>query len=181
MRILFGFMGIGLWLAAIMMGGPLRGFLDPPSFVIVIGGSIAFTLAYHTWSDLSQAFIAGLKSEPVAPEQAEKHITVMSTARLVTGASGVVGTMIGLVLMLQNLDDPKHIGPALAVSFLTLLYAVILSEFLLAPLMNRIRLRATETGGEKEPLKPAMISVVTVPLALLALFALIAAFTFQQG
>ena len=181
MRVLFGCVGIGLWLAGIMMAGPLRGFIDPVSIVIVIGGSIAFTLAYHTWSDLAQAFIAGFKSGILAPDQAEKHITVISTARLVTGASGVVGTMIGLVLMLQNLDDPKHIGPALAVAFLTLLYAVILSEFLMAPLMNRIRLRTPAAGGGKAPLKPAMVSVVAVPLALLALFALIAAFTFKQG
>jgi len=181
MRILFGCSGIGLLIAAMALSGRVDAFINMPSVFIVLGSAIAFTLAFHSWADVTGAFSAGFGSGELAPDQAEKYVTVMSTARLVTGASGVVGTMIGLVQMLLNLDDPKHIGPAVAVAFLTLLYAVILSEFLLAPLMNRIRLRAPASGDGKDPLKPAMVSVVTVPLAMMTLFSIISVFAFNQG
>ena len=37
-------------------------------------------------------------------------------------AMGMIGTLIGLVQMLSNMDDPKAIGPAMAVALLTTLY-----------------------------------------------------------
>ncbi len=39
---------------------------------------------------------------------------------------GLLGTLLGLVGMLQNMSDPKAIGPAMAISFLTVLYAAVI-------------------------------------------------------
>ena len=39
---------------------------------------------------------------------------------------GIVATLIGFVKMLQRLDDPTSLGPALAVALLTTLYGFIL-------------------------------------------------------
>jgi len=50
--------------------------------------------------------------------------------------SGVLGTLIGSVQMLANLDDPKKLGPAIAVALLTLVYSVLISELCLAPMSN---------------------------------------------
>jgi chemotaxis protein MotA len=38
--------------------------------------------------------------------------------------AGAIGTVIGLVQMLQNLSDPSAIGPAMAVSLLTMFYGM---------------------------------------------------------
>ena len=43
--------------------------------------------------------------------------------------SRLYGTLIGLVKMLSNMDDPSAIGPAMAVALLTIFYSVILGEF----------------------------------------------------
>jgi chemotaxis protein MotA len=40
-------------------------------------------------------------------------------------AMGMIGTLIGLVAMLSNMDDPKAIGPAMAVALLTTLYVLV--------------------------------------------------------
>ena len=37
-------------------------------------------------------------------------------------AMGMIGTLVGLVGMLQNMSDPKAIGPAMAIALLTTLY-----------------------------------------------------------
>ena len=47
-------------------------------------------------------------------------------------AAGAIGTLIGLTQMLQQLDDPSKIGPAMAVALLTMLYGVFLSEVVFA-------------------------------------------------
>ena len=41
--------------------------------------------------------------------------------------AGLTGTLIGLVVLLQNMSDPEQLGPALAVGLLTILYALTLS------------------------------------------------------
>ena len=46
-------------------------------------------------------------------------------------AYGMIGTLIGLVILLQNLDDPSMIGPAMAVALITTLYGSIFSYFML--------------------------------------------------
>ena len=57
--------------------------------------------------------------------------------------------MIGLVLMLANLDDPAKIGPAMAVCLLTVLYGTILKYFIYAPILHRIEARITESHKDK--------------------------------
>ena len=43
-------------------------------------------------------------------------------------AMGMIGTLIGLVQMLANMDDPKSIGPAMAIALLTTLYGAIIAN-----------------------------------------------------
>ncbi len=40
---------------------------------------------------------------------------------------GVIGTLIGVISMMASMDNPKMIGPALALALLTLLWAVCLN------------------------------------------------------
>jgi chemotaxis protein MotA len=59
----------------------------------------------------------------------------------VTPAMGMIGTLVGLVAMLSNMDDPKSIGPAMAVALLTTLYGAILSNMVFFPIADKLSLR----------------------------------------
>ncbi|MBK9387226.1 MAG: MotA/TolQ/ExbB proton channel family protein [Planctomycetes bacterium] len=61
-------------------------------------------------------------------------------------AFGMIGTVIGLVQMLQRLDEPRAIGAGMAVALLTTLYGAVLANLLCAPLGGKLgaRARATE-------------------------------------
>ncbi|STO99006.1 Chemotaxis protein MotA [Grimontia hollisae] len=59
----------------------------------------------------------------------------------VAPAMGMIGTLIGLVAMLSNMDDPKAIGPAMAVALLTTLYGAMLANMVAIPIANKLRLR----------------------------------------
>ncbi len=54
-------------------------------------------------------------------------------------AMGMIGTLIGLVQMLANMDDPKAIGPAMAVALLTTLYGAIIANAIALPLAAKLK------------------------------------------
>lgn len=53
-------------------------------------------------------------------------------------AMGMIGTLVGLVLMLGNMSDPKAIGPAMAVALLTTMYGAIIANVLFMPLLTKL-------------------------------------------
>jgi chemotaxis protein MotA len=70
-----------------------------------------------------------------------RHQSVIAVWRSVAEAApamGMVGTIIGLVHMFANMDDPSKIGPGMAVAMLTTLYGVILGSGIAAPIAGRL-------------------------------------------
>ena len=53
-------------------------------------------------------------------------------------AMGMIGTLIGLVLMLGNMSDPQAIGPAMAVALLTTMYGAIVANVVFAPMLSKL-------------------------------------------
>jgi chemotaxis protein MotA len=53
-------------------------------------------------------------------------------------AMGMIGTLIGLVLMLGNMADPKAIGPAMAVALLTTLYGAFFANVMFLPMQTTL-------------------------------------------
>ncbi|MEM7569223.1 MAG: MotA/TolQ/ExbB proton channel family protein [Pseudomonadota bacterium] len=59
---------------------------------------------------------------------------VMQRAGQTAPAMGLIGTLIGLVQMLGQLNDPKTLGPAIAVALLTTFYGALLAYVVLLPI-----------------------------------------------
>ena len=59
-------------------------------------------------------------------------------------AMGMIGTLVGLVLMLGNMADPKAIGPAMAVALLTTLYGAFMANIICLPMSVKLNNRAQE-------------------------------------
>jgi len=57
---------------------------------------------------------------------------------------GLIGTLIGLVQMLGNLDDPSTIGPAMAVALLTTFYGAVLANMVFSPMASKLERNSTE-------------------------------------
>ena len=53
-------------------------------------------------------------------------------------AMGMIGTLVGLVLMLGNMAAPKAIGPAMAVALLTTLYGAFIANVLFLPMITSL-------------------------------------------
>lgn len=67
----------------------------------------------------------------------------------VAPAMGMIGTLIGLVQMLSAMDDPKAIGPAMAVALLTTLYGAMLANMVALPIADKLTLRKKEESKIK--------------------------------
>ena len=134
---LSGFVFVILVCAGIVMGGELLAFIDLPSFLIVIGGMSCATVGSFPIHVIGEAIGDAFgRNATEDEERVLRSYHVLSKMGDFAIASGLTGTVIGLVNMLANLDDPSAIGPAMAVALLTILYGVILGEFVCRTLAN---------------------------------------------
>ncbi|MFT5181747.1 MAG: chemotaxis protein MotA [Alphaproteobacteria bacterium] len=73
-----------------------------------------------------------------------KGASVLRRAADVAPAMGLIGTLVGLVQMLGNLEDPAAIGPAMAVALLTTFYGAVLGNMVLAPLAGKLERKSDD-------------------------------------
>ncbi len=59
-------------------------------------------------------------------------------------AYGMIGTLVGLVVMLKNMDDVSKIGPGMAIALLTTLYGAVLANALCLPLVDKLTAKHNE-------------------------------------
>lgn len=205
---LIGLLGaIGIIVAAILLGASSETFVNAPSLLIVLGGSLFVVLAKFSLVQFIGAIkVAGrafsfklpdtettitelVELSTIARKQGllaleDKEINsdflksgiqllidghpqetvraILEKERLMTldrnrwgakiftalgdvgPAMGMIGTLIGLVQMLSNMEDPKAIGPAMAVALLTTLYGAMLATMVCIPIADKLNLRMTE-------------------------------------
>ncbi|WP_286234733.1 flagellar motor protein PomA [Thalassotalea sediminis] len=92
-------------------------------------------------------------------ERHETGIGMLSSLAEIAPAMGMIGTLIGLVAMLSNMDDPKAIGPAMAVALLTTLYGAFLANVIAIPIANKLKLRMAEEKLNQELILDAVLGI----------------------
>ncbi|VAW64460.1 Flagellar motor rotation protein MotA [hydrothermal vent metagenome] len=198
---------MGFILGAILAGGSILLFVNVPSLLIVLGGSVSVVLMQFTLGQFFGAFKVALKAfihknvdatqlieqagvlanvarkegmmalesqeienpflnkgiqlcvDGHPPDLVRKMLSKdisLTIQRHETGqkifkalgdiapAMGMIGTLIGLVQMLANMDDPKSIGPAMAVALLTTLYGAVVANAFALPIADKLELRSQE-------------------------------------
>jgi len=212
----------GIVLASIVLGGSPGTFVNGPSLLVVLGGTIAVTMMKFSLAKFLGATSIALKAflhKPSAPEELiDTAVELAKTARqggllaledaevpdefmksglglLIDGhpadvvrsmltkdlnltlqrhsdgqdifkaigdvgpAMGMIGTLIGLVQMLANMDDPKQIGPAMAVALLTTLYGAILANMVAIPIADKLSVRSREENKSKSLVIDALLGI----------------------
>ncbi len=215
----------GLMISAIMQGGSLMIFIDIPSAIIVIGGTIGTAFVNFPFSHIVGAikvarnaffhkatsptetisklityagkarkegilslqsvmneidddfFLKGLQmavdgQEPEAlKEMLEKEIEyvmerhdqgteIFNAFAAIAPAMGMIGTLIGLVQMLQNMNDPSSIGPAMAVALLTTFYGAVIANVIATPIAGKLKIRSASEVLNKTLVTEGMTSIL---------------------
>lgn len=74
-------------------------------------------------------------------------------------AWGMIGTLIGLVNMLQSMDDPSSIGPNMAVALLTTLYGSLLANWICTPVASKLKANNGSELMVKEIMIEGLLSI----------------------
>jgi len=216
-------LAFGLILASIIMGTGLGAFIDIPSIIIVIGGTIASLLIAFplpTVIGAIKVFLKSILGAPPNPQELIEQIVelavkarkesilalenvqienqflakgirlvvdgtapnlvkdildteikfmkqrhqsgqvIFGTVAAMAPAFGMIGTLIGLVQMLQNLSDPSAIGPSMAVALLTTFYGALLANIFGVPIKTKLEQKSQEEAIVMEIIKQGVISIM---------------------
>lgn len=74
-------------------------------------------------------------------------------------AFGMIGTLIGLIRMLANMENPASIGPGMSVALVTTFYGVLLANVLFLPLAGKLAARSEEEILRREMVVEGVLSI----------------------
>ena len=216
--------GFTLIIMGILSGGSMSAFVDAPSLLITLGGTVAATLINHPlnmmvglvgigmkaffWTSLPSTeliekivgFAETARREGIlALEQAVQEVddafmstgirlavdgtepeliqTILETElsfieeRHKAGANmfsymggaapafGMIGTLVGLVNMLQNLDDPSALGPGMATALITTFYGAVCANIIFIPIAGKLKIRSAEELLQKRMIMEGIMSI----------------------
>ncbi len=217
-------LGLFMVLLAIMTGGDLGAYVNGPAVLIVVGGSIAATMASQPlkgFFKIPKVVAKTIFNKTPAPaalitslvdlaevarrdgilalegmiEEMKDEFMVRGVQMAVDGtdpeiiqavmetelenllerhdvgksmldalgryapAFGMIGTLVGLVAMLSNMDDPSKIGAGMAAALLTTLYGALLANVLFLPLADKLALRSAEEALSKTIIIHGVMSI----------------------
>lgn len=89
----------------------------------------------------------------------KKKITFWEDVASMGPAWGMIGTLVGLVNMLQNMSDPSSIGPAMAVALITTLYGSMLANWICTPVANKLKVNNNNEVQMKEIMIEGLLSI----------------------
>ena len=92
-------------------------------------------------------------------ERHQKGRNVVEKAGDYAPACGMIGTLIGLVLMLNNLETPETIGPSMAIALLTTFYGMVLANLVFIPIAGKLYSRTEQEVFMKQIIVEGVIGV----------------------
>ncbi len=92
-------------------------------------------------------------------ERHEIGAEVVSIMGSFAPAMGMIGTVIGLIQMLQTMSDPSTIGPSMAVALITTFYGAILANLVFNPMAGKLRTRHKEEVLIRELMLEGILSI----------------------
>ncbi|MBX0359062.1 flagellar motor protein MotP [Halobacillus sp. Nhm2S1] len=101
-----------------------------------------------------------MKAEIVAVEERhQRGRAIIEKAGEYAPAWGMIGTLIGLVLMLQSLSNPATLGPQMAVALLTTFYGTLLANLVFIPMAGKLENKTYEEIFIKQVIIEGVIGV----------------------
>jgi chemotaxis protein MotA len=121
-----------------------------------LGEAVQLVVDGYTGDDIDR--ILGTEVDSLVRRHKEAA-SIMSKAADIAPAMGLIGTLVGLVQMLSQLDDPTAIGPAMAIALLTTFYGAVFGTIILSPLSAKLDRNSTHEAILKDMIMTAMASI----------------------
>ena len=92
-------------------------------------------------------------------ERHGKGQNIFRTMGTLSPAFGMIGTLIGLIEMLSQLEDPSALGGGMAVALITTLYGALMANLFFIPMSQKLKLRSEEEVLMKEVMIEGILSI----------------------
>ena len=89
----------------------------------------------------------------------KKGKMMMEAFATLAPAWGMIGTLVGLILMLANLDDPDALGPGMALALITTLYGSLMANLIFSPMAGKLDTRSKEEALIRELMIMGILSI----------------------
>lgn len=89
----------------------------------------------------------------------ETGAEILLTLGAFAPAMGMIGTVIGLIMMLQTMEDPSTIGPAMAVALITTFYGALLANLLFLPMAGKLKTRSKSEIQNMEMIMEGILAI----------------------
>ena len=86
-------------------------------------------------------------------------VEVLRRLAEVAPSMGLIGTLIGLIQLLGNLNSPAEIGPAMAIALLTTFYGAVLAYMVFAPLAAKLEINIAAENTINQTYSRGAISI----------------------
>ena len=176
-RLVGGVAVVGLFAWLITSRCSLGTFVEAGILLASVTGPLALLMLAFGWGTVRTACLALVRTN-VPPVQLRRAVAVWRLAAVLALAWGVVVMLVGLMIMLRNMDDPHALGPALAMCMLSVLYGVVLAILALAAAVALAQRLAGRDDRDLDALSRQSLTAVAagaagtiVPTILLALTA----------
>jgi flagellar motor component MotA len=164
---------------AIAFNTSLAAFFDAASLMFAVGAPAVLLFAVYGLKGYESAILTFLTG-PTDERRAEDAVGFLRLAAALALGCGLVGTLIGLVIMLQNMSNVSILGPGMATALLSQFYGVLLAilSYTAAAVIARRADRPEALANTTRQAFPVLAgaSAVGVFALLLAFFIMIAAF-----
>jgi MotA/TolQ/ExbB proton channel family len=122
---------LGLVLSTAPQG--LNGFLHLPSLLFVMLMVSGGLVTSFGWGRTRRALLASLRSgAPLEAEDIEDLRPVLKRGYRLAWMGGVIGLVLGVTMLLQNLSDPSLLGMGVATSLTCVFYGALIAELVFA-------------------------------------------------
>lgn len=92
-------------------------------------------------------------------ERHTKGQSIMKSMGTYAPAFGMIGTLIGLIKMLQTLDDPSKIGAGMAVALVTTFYGAFLANLIFLPIAGKLETLSEAEIAQREMVIEGILSI----------------------
>ncbi len=101
-------------------------------------------------------------------DRANEVINIIRTAGVVSPMFGLIGTLLGIIKVLQNISKPELVGPAMAVAITSAFYGIIIANVIAIPVAGKLRMRLWEEIKMKAMVVEGVVGMMqgVVPLVL---------------
>jgi chemotaxis protein MotA len=92
-------------------------------------------------------------------EHAKIPVPVIEAVGAYAPTIGIIGAVLGLIHVMENLDDPSKLGSGIAVAFVATIYGLLIANVIALPIGSKLKQRVAQMTHEKNMILQGLVAL----------------------